>query len=92
MLFTITWEGCPETRNKDIRRFLDSGGGLPPAGVKMIGRWHDLASISGVAVAETNDAALMAQWALEWSDLLRLQVRQVLDDAQFGALVANLEV
>lgn len=41
MLFIISWRGSPETRNAAIERFLKTGG-APPAGVKMIGRWHDI--------------------------------------------------
>lgn len=87
MSFTISHQGRPETRNAAIERFLKTGG-LPPAGVKMIGRWHNIASISGVAVAECDDAVLMSKWALDWSDLFELEVHAVLTDEQAGPLLA----
>jgi hypothetical protein len=55
MLFTISYKGRPDTRNAAIDCFLKTGG-LPPDGVKMIGRWPDIAGIAGVAVAEAGDA------------------------------------
>lgn len=87
MLFAISYQGRPETRNAAIERFLRTGG-LPPAGVKMIGRWHNIASISGVAVAECDDAMLMPKWALDWSDLFQIEVHTVLTDEQAGPLLA----
>ena len=69
--------------------FLTTGG-TPPAGVKMVGRWHDIGRISGTAVAETDDPTLMAKWALEWNDLFEVEVRPVMTDEQAGPLLAQI--
>jgi len=89
MLFTLSYKGRLGTRNAAIERFLKTGGS-PPAGVKMIGRWHDLAGISGFSVAETNDPSLMAKWALDWNDLLEIDVRSVVTDELAGPLLASV--
>ena len=78
---------APETRNAAIERFLKTGG-APPAGVKMIGRWHDLARISGFAVAETDDPLLMTKWSLDWNDIFTVDVTQALTDDQAAPLLA----
>ena len=54
----------------------------------MIGRWHNIASISGVSVAECDDPQLMAKWALDWRDLFHIDVHTVLTDEQAGPLLA----
>ena len=50
MLFSISWRGSPTVRNATAERFLKSGG-MPPAGVKLIGRWHEVGTISGIDTA-----------------------------------------
>ena len=39
MLFHIMYQLTPENRNAAQKRFMETGG-LPPGGVKMVGRWH----------------------------------------------------
>ena len=50
--------------------------------VKLIGRWHDLASFTGVAIAESDDAQAIASWALNWNSSLDIEVTPVLDDQE----------
>lgn len=89
MLYAITYRIRAESRNAAIERFLKTGG-QPPAGVRMIGRWHDLASRWGVHVAETDDAAAMAKWALDWTDILDFETHTVFTDEQVGPLLASI--
>jgi hypothetical protein len=88
MLFSISWKGSPAVRNATAERFLKSGG-MPPAGVRLIGRWHEVGSISGIAIAETEDPLLMSKWALDWNDMFELEVRAVVTDEQVGPLLAE---
>ena len=50
--------------------------------VKLIGRWHDLTSFTGVAIAESDDAQAIASWALNWNSSLDIEVTPVLDDQE----------
>jgi hypothetical protein len=50
--------------------------------VKLIGRWHDLASFTGVAIVESDDAQAIASWALNWNSSLDIEVAPVLDDEE----------
>jgi len=86
MLFIVKWTSGPENRNAAIERFAKTGG-KPPAGIKMLGRWFAVAQHSGFAVAEANDSALMQQWALEWNDILSMEVWPALTDEQAGPLM-----
>ena len=52
MKFITTFTVLPGAYNATIARFLE-GGGAPPEGVKMIGRWHG-ANGMGVVIASTH--------------------------------------
>jgi hypothetical protein len=88
MLFAVSWKGLPQVRNAATERFLKTGG-RPPEGVKLIGRWHNIGQISGVAVAEADDPLLMSKWALDWNDLFEMEVRPVATDEQVGPIMAE---
>jgi len=55
-------------------------------GVKLIGRWHDLAGFTGVAIAESNDLQAVENWALSWNHAIDLELTPVLDDAETRAI------
>jgi hypothetical protein len=42
MLFIVNYSIRPENRNAAMERFLKTGG-IAPAGIKMLGRWHAIA-------------------------------------------------
>ena len=54
--------------------------------IKLIGRWHELAGFSGVAVCESNDPHAVASWALNWNGILDLDVSLVYDDDETRAI------
>ncbi len=54
--------------------------------VKVIGRWHDLAGFTGVAIAETDDPDAMSKWALNWNGMLHTEVKIVHTDAETRAI------
>lgn len=87
MLFIVSWKAGPESRSSRIDRFLTTGG-APPDGVKMLGRWHAIGRDSGVAIAETNDPVLLQKWALNWTDLMQMDICPALTDEQAGPLLA----
>ena len=55
-------------------------------GVKLIGRWHDVASFTGVAVVESDSASAVGSWALNWAGVCDLSVTPVLDDKETRAM------
>jgi hypothetical protein len=79
MLFVVHWTIAPDHRDAAQARFKETGG-MPPDGVKMIGRWHSAAGGEGLCVAETDDAVLLGLWTQDWSDLLSFEIIPVNDD------------
>jgi hypothetical protein len=88
MLFIVRWEISQAVRKAAIERFLKTGG-APPAGVKMLGRWHTADGAHGVAIAESDDIQAMGKWSLAWNDLLPMDVRPALDDQGMGAVLTS---
>ena len=81
MTFMITYRISPSHRNAAQQRFKQ-GGGLPPQGVKMIGRRHKADGSGGFALCESDDVVALAKWTQDWSDLLEFETFPVLDDQQ----------
>lgn len=82
MKLMVVWDSSPETRDTSLARFKETGG-APPAGVKMLGRWHDVGGGGGFVLAETDDLVAVSRWVLGWSDVLSFQVVPVIDDEEF---------
>ena len=86
----VTWRVQPDKRHEVFNGFCQ----MTPADdkkdtgdkVKLIGRWHDISSFTGVAICESDDAQAVASWALNWNAYLDLQTTMVLDDAEARAV------
>ncbi len=79
MIFVTVYSFPPENRDACQARFKESGG-MPPAGINLLGRWHAVGGLKGVHVCECDDAIAFAKWAQEWSDLLSIEIYPALDD------------
>lgn len=89
MKYITSWSLPQGTYNAAIARFLDAGG-LPPAGVNLIGRWHGMSG-GGFAVVETTDAKALYAWVAEWADVLPIETTPCLEDADAGEVLASLK-
>jgi hypothetical protein len=89
MKFTVKWK-IPKGSVVDAEaRFLKTGA-VPPAGVKMIGRWHGMSG-GGVLIAETSDAKALYSWLSYWNDVLEFETTRCVDDAEAGEVLASLK-
>ena len=77
---------APDIRDATNARFLETGG-PPPAGVTMLGRWHFVEGGEGFCICETDDAAALATWTQQWSDLLEFRITPVLDDEKMATVL-----
>lgn len=85
MLFIVTVR-TPSSSYKAVMERFKSGGGLPPAGVKMVGRWHRADGSGAVVIAETDDAAALAKWTADWADLIAIETTPALTDEEMAAI------
>ena len=88
MRFVSTWLLRPAAHREAAARFLN-GGAKVPEGFKTLGRWHYSDGSGGVHIFECDDAQVMVDFAAEWSDLLEIETRPVVDDAQAGTAMAK---
>ena len=89
MKYITSWKIPQGTYQKATERFL-AAGGMPPAGVKLIGRWHGMSG-GGFAVVETNDAKALYAWCAEWSDVIPIETTPCLEDAEAGEVLKGLK-
>jgi hypothetical protein len=87
MKYIVSWSLPYATFQNAADRFLQAGG-MPPMGVKLVGRWHGMNG-RGFAIVETTDAKALYAWVVEWSDLLPIDATPCLEDADAGAVLQS---
>lgn len=85
-MMTFTWTPDPQRRAEGIARFNRTGG-LPPEGVKLLGRWTQADLGGGFDLLEADDPGKLAEFAYMWSDLMELKITPVLNDQQLGTVL-----
>lgn len=66
-------------------------GGLPPEGVKLIGRWTRADFSGGFVLLETEDPKKLLEFAYLWGDVMTLKVFPVLDDQDLTVALQNAQ-
>ncbi|NTX26820.1 DUF3303 family protein [Burkholderia pyrrocinia] len=91
MKFMMTFHWAPDTqqRAEAIERFQRTGG-LPPDGVRLVGRWTRADLGAGFDLLETDDMKKLTEFAYQWSDLMELDIVPVLDDAELGEVLGRV--
>jgi len=89
MKFMVNWKVHPEKRHEVLKQWCS----MTPeqrvnAGpdVKIIGRWHDEVGFTGVAICETNSAAALSLYLLQWNGVMDMDIAPVLDDDESAAV------
>lgn len=88
MKFIVQWNGLPSAENAVIERFMKTGGQVPD-GVTLLGRWHAIGGLQGVAIVEANDTQNLAALSLAWGDLLTVSILPALTDEELGAALGK---
>jgi hypothetical protein len=90
MKFMVTWRIHEDKRHDVLKAFSQMTAEEDQAdlgdSIRLIGRWHDLAGFTGVAICESDDAAAVQSWALNWNAVLDIEVTMVLDDEETRAI------
>ena len=90
MKFMIAYVMHPEKRHdayKTFAQMTDADDAADRGGVKQIGRWHDVAAAKGVVIAESDDLGAVHSWALNWNNVLDVEITPVVDDAEARATI-----
>jgi hypothetical protein len=62
-------------------------GGMPPEGVQMLSRYHNVDGSGGFAICETNDAGALTNWAIDWNGLIEIKITAIIDDETMGEVL-----
>jgi len=90
MKFMVSWQVGDDRRQEMLKLFAgmsEADAAAEFGNLKVIGRWHDLAGLAGVAIVETNDANALTLWLLKWNDAIDIQTAPVFDDAEARKLI-----
>ena len=60
-----------------------------PSGVKLISGYHNLDGTGGLAFLESAYAAALADYALDWNGLFKLEVTAIMDDDTIGSFLGK---
>jgi len=93
MKFCVTWN-IPQDKWLPV---LKTFGAMTPKeradvgeGVKLIGRWHDLVSRTGVAIFESDDVKKVQYYALRWNPYMELTIAPVVEDEEAVAVTRHI--
>ena len=86
MLFIFSWTHTPAARDVTIKQFMATGG-MPPAGVDMLSRYHNLDGTGGFAICQSTDASALASWALDWNGLIEIKIVPIMDDETISGVL-----
>lgn len=89
MKFMSTWSAQPGAMKEAVDRFL-AGQAQPPAGVTLLGRWHNIDCSGGFSLFESDNPAALYEGAAVWADLLDLNTVMVVEDAVAGPVLAKV--
>ncbi len=80
MTFVLIYSFPPEKRAANLARYKETGGGLPPKGIKSLSRWHAISGGRGFLIVESDDQTAMAKWIQQWADITSFEVCPVMSD------------
>ena len=86
MLFIFSWTHTPAARDVTIKQFMATGG-MPPAGIDMLSRYHNLNGTGGFAICQSTDASALASWALDWNGLIEIKIVPIMDDETISGVL-----
>jgi hypothetical protein len=78
-MMTFAWKPDLRARDEAVARFKKTGG-VPPQGVKLLGRWTRADLNGGFELLESDDLVALGEFAYMWSDLLELSIVPVMED------------
>ncbi len=71
------------------RRFRDQGRGAPE-GLRTVGSWIEASFDRCFQLMECDDARLLQQWVLAWSDLVEFEITPVVPSAETREVITPL--
>jgi len=94
MKFMVLWQIHSDKRQEVLTTFggmelADYQAGSGP-GVKVIGRWHDMITLTGVAICEADEAEALGRWLMPWQSVCDIEILPALEDEEAHALAREM--
>ena len=86
MLFKLAGTYTPEARDTTIKQFMATGG-MPLKGISMVSGYHSLDGTSGFSILDTTDSAALANHALDWNGLIKIEITGIMDDETIASVL-----
>ena len=87
MIFISYYKIKPENLIAAMKRFTSGDPEAEmPEGTKLIGRYHNAATTSGVAIIESDTVEAAMRWAMKWNDLMDITLDPVVEDEVVGQM------
>jgi hypothetical protein len=90
-MLTFTFKPDKAKRNEAIARFMKTGG-QPPKGAKLLGRWTRADFSQGYDLLESDDPGALTEFALQWSDLMELEIVPVVEDKELTEVLRRMGI
>lgn len=93
MKFLITWQMHEGKLHDTLSVFsamsAEQEQSLMSDQIKLVGRWHDLVRGTGVAIFESDNAAALSAYALNWNQHMDMDIAIVVDDDEARSIGQN---
>lgn len=95
MKFLVTWKVSEDNWLNTVDVYSSMSAeerGDVGEGVSLVGRWHDMADKSGVAIMESEDISAVFAYLGRWNPHMETTVRPVLEDedaAEVGRVILS---
>ena len=92
MKFMVTWNIHQDKREEVLKVWCsmspeeraDTG-----STARIIGRWHNLSKMTGVAIMESDSAAELSAYLLKWNSWMDIDIAPVLEDEESVAVAKD---
>ncbi len=94
MRFMVHWKIHRDKGKEAIANFagldLDDYKAQSGPDVHVIGRWHDVLTLTGVVIAEADTAEALGKWLIPWHPLCDFEIVTAMTDEEAHALAQEM--
>ena len=62
---------------------------MPPDDIELKSRYHNLDGTGGFAILESTNPAALADYALDWNGLVKMEITAIMDDDTVGGVLGK---
>jgi hypothetical protein len=94
MKFMVLWQIHSDKRREVLETFagMELADYQAESGpdINVLGRWHDMITLTGVAICEASGAEELGRWLMPWQSVCDIEVLPALEDEEAHALAREI--